>query len=110
MSDSGVRQLNVMFAEVIERLQTEGFRAGPGELGEQIVISGLAPESAVVGTCLQLGATAVIELAELREPCGRFERIQQRDKNIAYDRLGFMARVLVGGAVSVGDAVQVATA
>ena len=30
------RQLNVMFAEVMDGLGAEGFKTGPGELGEQV--------------------------------------------------------------------------
>ncbi len=40
---SGDRQLNVMLAENLAHLGTEGFKARPGELGEQIVIAGLDP-------------------------------------------------------------------
>ncbi|MBX9583852.1 MAG: hypothetical protein K2P78_10955, partial [Gemmataceae bacterium] len=36
----GQRQLNVMLAEVMAELAAEGFKAGPGELGEQVVLSG----------------------------------------------------------------------
>src|SRR5947209_20128776 len=37
------RQLNVMHAEQLAELGNEGFKAGPGEMGEQIVISGVDP-------------------------------------------------------------------
>ena len=34
---SGRRQMNVLRAEVVRELTGEGFRTGPGELGEQLV-------------------------------------------------------------------------
>jgi MOSC domain-containing protein YiiM len=101
------RQLNVMLAETVEHLRCEGFRTKAGELGEQIVIAGLPIEVAVPGVRLRLGESAVIELVYFRVPCGRFARIQGQPKEVARGRIGFMARVLVGGHVSVGFAVSV---
>ncbi|MFO0965836.1 MAG: MOSC domain-containing protein [Gemmataceae bacterium] len=94
------RQLNVMLAETVALLAAEGFRAGPGELGEQLVIAG-APDAAP-GQRLRLGPAAVIELEEPREPCGRFARVQGRARETAIGRIGFMARVVVSGAITVG--------
>jgi MOSC domain-containing protein YiiM len=100
------RHLNIMLAETVEQLRAEGYRTAPGELGEQIVLAGLPDSAAGPGVRLRVGASAVIEFVELREPCGRFARVQGRPKNEALGRVGFMARVLVGGEVAVGDAVS----
>jgi MOSC domain-containing protein YiiM len=106
-SRSDSRQLNVMLAETVEQLRAEGFRCAPGELGEQFVIAGLSTENASPGTRLRLGESAIIELVYLRIPCGRFARIQDKPKDAGRGRLGFMARVLVGGEVMVDSAVTV---
>ena len=102
------RQLNVMLAETVEQLRVEGFKCAPGNLGEQIVISGLSPEIAVPGCRLIVGESAIIELVYFRVPCGRFARIQSQSKDAARGRLGFMARVLFGGEIVVGSQVQFA--
>ena len=102
----GRRQLNVMLAETVEQLRAEGFRAGPGELGEQLVIAGLPAAALVPGVRLRLGA-AVIEITLPREPCGRFARVQGRPKNTAAGRVGVLARVVIGGDIRVGDEVAV---
>lgn len=99
-SDS--RQLNVMCAEVLEELRGEGFKVGPGEMGEQIVVEGIDPETLLKGTRLQLGR-AVIEVGIPRTGCSRFEMIQGRPKQSVAGRLGVMARVVEGGEVAVGD-------
>jgi MOSC domain-containing protein YiiM len=104
-SDS--RQLNILPAEVVAELSGEGFRCGPGELGEQIVVSGLDLSDWATGTCLQLGSDAVIELVYLRVPCGRFALIQSRPKDDARGRIGFMAKVRTSGRVCVGSSVLV---
>jgi MOSC domain-containing protein YiiM len=107
---SGKRQLNVMFAETVAELRSEGSHVLPGELGEQIVIGGLPPEARALRTQLQIGETAVISLDFLRTGCARFEHIQQRSKKSVAGRLGIMARVLVGGKIAVGDQVAVLAA
>ena len=102
---SGTRQLNVMLAEIVKELRSEGFRADPGELGEQIVIAGLDPSALVEGTRLKLGA-AVIEIGILRTGCARFEMIQGKPRQSAQSRLGALATVITAGEVAVGDAVE----
>ena len=104
---SGKRQLNVMFAETIAELEGEGCHVAPGELGEQIVVAGLPPESRTAGVQLQICASAVISLDFPRTGCARFERIQKRSKQSVAGRLGMMARVLVGGEIAIGDQVTV---
>ena len=100
------RQLNIMLAEALAELGANGFKAGPGELGEQIVIAGLDPASLVEGVRIRLGA-AVIEVGIPRTGCARFEMIQGKPKQSAKGRLGVMARVVAGGTIAVGDEVEV---
>ncbi len=100
------RQLNVMRAETLAELATEGFKIGPGEMGEQIVVAGLDPAALAEGTRLQIGA-AVIEVGILRTGCARFEMIQGKERALAKGRLGVLATVVSGGALAVGDAVSV---
>jgi MOSC domain-containing protein YiiM len=103
------RQLNVMHAELLVELGTEGFKVAPGELGEQIVVAGLDPAQLVPGARVKLGA-AVIEVVEPRTGCARFEMIQGRSRQLVQGRLGVIARVVSGGAVAVGDGVEVLSA
>lgn len=99
------RQLNVMFAEVVAALRAEGYKAGPGELGEQVVLAGLDPAVVTPGTRLRLGG-AVIEVTLPRTGCARFEHIQGRPRAASAGRIGVMAKVIAGGAVRVGDAAE----
>jgi MOSC domain-containing protein YiiM len=104
---TGSRQLNVMPAEIVEGLWADGFLTGPGELGEQIVIAGLATAAWTAGVRLRIGGAAIVELTYLRTGCKRFVRIQGKPKDESRGRLGFMAKVVVGGFVAVGDRVEV---
>jgi MOSC domain-containing protein YiiM len=100
------RQLNIMRAETLADLAAEGFKTGPGEMGEQIVIAGLDPAALTGGTRLRLGE-AVIEIGIPRTGCARFESIQGRSRGEVKGRLGSMATVMTGGEVAVGDEVEV---
>jgi MOSC domain-containing protein YiiM len=100
------RQLNVMLAETLAELDAEGFKTAPGEMGEQIVIAGVEPAALVEGTHIKLGE-AVIEVVKPRTGCARFEMIQGKPRQSAKGRLGVIARVVTGGEVAVGDAVEV---
>ncbi len=103
---TGDRHLNVMLTEALAQLGHEGFKVGPGELGEQIIIAGLDPAALVQGARLKLGG-AVIEVGIPRTGCARFEMIQGKPKQAAKGRLGVMARVVSGGEIAVGDPVEV---
>jgi MOSC domain-containing protein YiiM len=103
----GKRQLNIMFAEQVAELRAEGFRAAPGELGEQIVVAGLPVDGVSPGTHLKLGDGALVILDELRTGCGRLAHIQGKPAAAAAGRLGYMARVLAGGPIAVGSPVAV---
>jgi MOSC domain-containing protein YiiM len=101
------RQLNIMSAESLKALQNDGFRTGPGELGEQIVVEGLDVNVLPAGTRIQLGTTGVVEVTEPRSGCDRFEHIQGKSKGLVRGRFGVLARVVAGGPIAVGDVVKI---
>jgi len=102
----GRRQVNLMAAETLEELSAEGFKTGPGEMGEQIVVAGIDPRTVAVGTRVRVGG-AVVEVTLPRTGCSRFEHIQGKPKRSVTGRLGVLARVVSGGEVAVGDEVRV---
>ncbi len=100
------RQLNIMALETLEDLAAEGYRTGPGQMGEQIVLSGIAVDRLPSGTRLWLGDEVVIEVDKPRTGCERLRHIQGCTPADVAGRLGVMARVVVGGTIRVGDAVS----
>ena len=99
------RQVNVISAEWLAARAAEGFRAAPGQFGEQIVVEGLALETLPLGTRLALGE-AVLEVVSRRTGCKRLVAAQGRPI-AGIGPVGVMARVISGATVAVGDAVQV---
>jgi MOSC domain-containing protein YiiM len=101
------RHLNIMSAETLTELHSEGLRTGPGQMGEQIVVSGIAIDRLAPGSRLKIGEEAVVEVDEPRTGCDRFERIQGISRKAVAGRMGVMARVIAGGTIRAGDSVMV---
>jgi MOSC domain-containing protein YiiM len=99
------RQLNVMSATTLASLAAEGFKTGPGQMGEQIALDGIEVDSLPVGARIRLGKSAVVEVTIARTGCDRFEHIQGKLKRLVRGRLGVMVRVVTGGPIAVGDPV-----
>ncbi len=101
------RQLNIMSLELLETMRAEGFKTEPGEMGEQIQISGLDVMTLKSGDRLQIGDSAIIEIGKPRTGCSWFELIQQKPVKSTVKRLGMLAQVITSGEVRVGDPVTV---
>lgn len=101
------RHLNIMMRETLDDLARYGYKTSPGEMGEQIQISGVDIESLPAGTLLQIGDSAVICLNKPRTGCVWLERIQDKPVNKTVGKLGIMATVIDSGVIKVGDAVLV---
>ena len=111
-----LRQVHLMHAELHEELAAEGFSVSPGQLGENVTTRGVDLLGLPAGTRLHLGATAVVEVTGLRNPCTQLEGIQEglmeatldRDENGGLVRkAGVMGIVLSGGEVRAGDPIRV---
>jgi MOSC domain-containing protein YiiM len=106
--ENPARQLNIMSRETLDALAAEGFKTQPGQMGEQIVVSGLDVDLNTLpeGAQIQLG-DAVIEVYKPRTGCDRFEAIQGLSPKQAVNRLGVIAGVIKSGTINVGDPVVV---
>jgi MOSC domain-containing protein YiiM len=111
-----LRQVHLMHAELHEELAAEGFSVSPGQLGENVTTRGVDLLGLPAGTRLHLGATAVVEVTGLRNPCTQLDGIQEglmeatldRDENGGLVRkAGVMGIVLSGGEVRAGDPIRV---
>src|SRR5260370_16189431 len=87
------RGLNVMSAEILADLAREGFQAGPGQMGEQLVISGLDFASLTEGTCLQIGGEATIKFIVISTGCVFIEHFHTRLHGSEYCRAGILSSV-----------------
>jgi MOSC domain-containing protein YiiM len=111
-----LRQVHLIHAELFDELRAKGFAVKPGELGENITTSGVDLLALPTGTRLHLGASAVVEITGLRNPCIQIDNFQKglmaatldkdTDGNLVR-KAGIMSIVIAEGDVRPGDAVGV---
>jgi MOSC domain-containing protein YiiM len=111
-----LRQVHLIHAELFDELRGKGFSVRPGDLGENVTTSGIDLLALPTGARLHIGATAVVEVTGLRNPCIQIDGFQKGlmaatlDKDATGDlirRAGVMSIVLAEGDVRPGDAVRV---
>lgn len=111
-----LRQVHLLHAELLEELWAQGFRVGPGDLGENVTTSGVNLLELPRGTLLHLGEAAVVEVTGLRNPCAQIEGFQpgllaavlgRDEQGNLIRKAGVMGVVHRGGAVRPGDAIRV---
>jgi len=111
-----LRQVHLIHAELFDELRAKGFAVAPGELGENITTSGIDLLALPAGTRLHLGASAIVEITGLRNPCIQIDNFQKglmaatldKDANGNLVRkAGIMSIVISEGDVRPGDAIRV---
>jgi len=110
-----LRQVHLLHAELLAELAARGFRVGPGDIGENILTSGLDLLGLPADTILQIGS-AELRITGLRNPCMQLDRFEpglmaatlDRDMNGNLIRkAGVMSVVMTGGEIRVGDTIAV---
>src|SRR5437868_9046301 len=111
-----LRQVHLVHGELHDELQAAGFAVEPGDIGENITTRGIDLLSLPTGTMLRLGATALVALTGLRNPCKQLDNFRTGLLGAVLDRsadgalvrkAGVMGVVVLGGVVEVGDAIDV---
>src|SRR5688572_32747619 len=72
-----LRQVHLMHAELFSELRAKGFVVQPGDLGENVTTEGIDLLALPTGTRLHLGASAVVEITGLRNPCIQIDNFQK---------------------------------
>lgn len=100
------RQVSLIAAEVLRELAERGISYDAGELSANLLTENIPLDSLAPGTLLRVGA-AVLEVVEARKPCGSLTKLDRRLPKLLYRRCGQLARVVEGGTLRAGDAVEV---
>jgi MOSC domain-containing protein YiiM len=105
-------QVHLLHAELFDELRVAGLTVGPGEMGENIMTRGIDLLALPLGTRLQLGPTAVVQVTGLRDPCAQMNGLRSglmkaciaRSPNgVKVRKSGIMAIVITGGEVHAGS-------
>lgn len=110
------RQVHLIAAELFGELRAIGFDVKPGDLGENITTQGIDLLKLPLGTLLNLGNIAVVELTGLRTPCSYIDKFQKGLKRAMIVRTsagptfraGVLGVVRATGNVSAGDRITAA--
>lgn len=110
-------QVHLFASEMLEELHTKGFEVQPGELGENVLTSGIDLLALPLAATVYLGPEAILEVTGLRTPCSQIDRYQSglqqhlwgprtaNDKKTR--RAGIMSIVKAGGTVKPGDTIRI---
>ena len=111
-----LRQVHLIHSELFDELSKQGHHVNPGELGENVTTTGIDLLSLPRGTRLHLGASAVVEITGLRNPCVQIERFQsgllaavlpRAPDGEVLRKTGVMSIVISDGYVMPGDTITV---
>ncbi len=103
----GDRQVALVRSEVLRDLGAEGLAVEPGDMGENVVLSGVEAEALAPGAILALEGGAVLQVTGQRTPCVELEDVAPGLLKAAVGRCGCFARVVRPGTVRAGAAVTV---
>ena len=111
-----LRQVHLIHAELLDVLRAAGFELAPGSMGENVTTRDVDLLGLPAGTRLHLGATAVVEITGLRNPCIQLNGLQaglmaatlgRDDDGNLVRKAGVMAVVLAGGEVRARDPIGI---
>lgn len=109
-----LRQIHLIQGELFDELADRGFALVPGDLGENVLTRGIDLLALPTGARLHVGATAVVEVTGLRNPCGQIEAFRpgllaavlgRGAEGELVRKAGIMAIVTAGGVVRPGDSI-----
>ena len=110
-----LRQVHLIHSELHDELRAAGFNVGPGDMGENITTRCIDLLGLGTGSRLHIGASAVLEITGLRNPCYQLDDFQPGLMSAVLDRdakgelvrkAGIMAIVVADGEVRPGDAIE----
>ena len=97
-----VRQVLLMDEDTLE-----GFGLGIGQVRENVTVRGIDLHEVPAGQRLALGDDVVVEITQFCAPCERMDEVRPSLREELFEQRGMLATVISGGAVNVGDQVQV---
>ncbi len=97
------RQVSLLAAESIEQMQNKGLDVAAGDFAENITTRDIVLWQLPVGSRLQIGKQAILEITQIGKRCHQKCAIFQQVGDCVMPRQGIFARVLVGGEIKPGD-------
>mgnify|MGYP001209330175 CR=1 FL=1 len=103
------RQVSLLALEGVERMQEKLPTIIPGDFAENLTVQGLNELGLVPGSRIRIGDAVLLEVTQIGKEChGHACAIMRAVGSCVMPKEGVFARVLTGGEVRPGDAVQIA--
>ena len=100
------RQVSLLAMESIQKMRDCGADVGPGAFGENVTTEGVVVHELPVGTRLRLG-DSLCEVTQIGKVCHDRCAIFRQVGDCVMPREGIFVRVLEGGTLQAGDAMEV---
>jgi MOSC domain-containing protein YiiM len=97
---SSNRQVLLVDQETLDAMELR-----PGIIRENITTEGLNVNGLALGERLRLGAV-LLQVSAVCTPCDQLEKVRPGLRREMYGRRGMLCRVLEGGTLRAGDAIQ----
>jgi len=104
-SGEGHRQVSLLSKESIDKMGGEGLEIGHGGFGENIVMGGISVHEIPVGSQIMIG-NALLEVTQIGKECHTGCEIYQQIGKCIMPKEGIFTRVLTGGVIKEGDAIE----
>ncbi|MFH1242290.1 MAG: MOSC domain-containing protein [Pseudomonadota bacterium] len=101
------RQVSFLASESIEKARQKGLNVTFGDFAENIATEGIDWQDVPVGTMVQLGESALVEITQIGKECHSRCAIYYKAGDCIMPREGVFARVLRGGRIRPGQGVQI---
>jgi MOSC domain-containing protein YiiM len=97
------RQVSLLASESIDQARMQGLDVTFGDFAENIATSGIDWQKVSVGTQIQLGDSARVEITQIGKDCHNKCAIYYMAGDCIMPREGIFAKVLKGGKIQCGD-------
>ena len=100
------RQVSLLSYEQIEAFKARGAEVGNGAFGENIIVEGFDLKALPIGTRFRSG-DVLLELTQIGKECHAHCAIYHKMGDCIMPREGVFCRVLEGGTITPGDAIEI---
>ena len=101
------RQVSLLAAESIKKMEEKGLKVGPGAFAENIVTEGIDLRSLPIGAKLEIGNGVELAITQIGKVCHDRCAIYHQVGECVMPKEGVFAKVLTGGVIRSGDEIGV---
>lgn len=101
------RQVSLLAAESIKKMQEKGLKVGPGDFAENITTDGFDLLSLELGDRFRIGKDVELQISQIGKVCHTRCNIYYQAGDCVMPKEGIFVKVLKGGRIKVGDSILV---